>query len=92
MIKVILLLLLSSNVFAGWVYQEEGKDGYYSDYKSTYKAPEQPQLKYNAFEKEWSYQPKENVIKYNAFEQKHEYAPPTAQPRYNALENRWEMK
>ena len=93
MIKIVLLLLaLSTNVFAEWVWEEPKLDMIPSYGQSADVPEDEPQLKYNAMDDKWSYENKEDILHYNPMESKWEFAPPDALNYYNAMEDKWEMK
>lgn len=62
------------------------------EYGNPYRVQPQPQLEYNAFENEWSYERPGSTLEYNAFENEWEYAEPGSELLYNPFENRWEIE
>jgi len=52
---------------------------------------QEPQLQYNPFESEWSYERPGETLQYNPFESEWSYERPDSELRYNPFENRWEQ-
>ncbi len=71
---------------AGFVAAQQGQ------YVNPYRVRPQPQLEYNAFENEWSYERPGSTLEYNAFEDEWEYGQPGSELRYNPFEDRWEIE
>ena len=82
------LLLALSMVLASVVSVAAQQHPYQSPYGQQER--QEPELKYNPFESEWSYERPEETLQYDPFESEWSYERPDSELRYNPYENRWE--
>jgi len=72
-----MLLMLCSSAYCGeWVYVEE--------------QPKADQMKYNSYEKKWSYEAPESQIRYNPYQKEWSYVREDEQLKFNPYSKRWE--
>ena len=86
--KIIALAL--SIILASIVSVAAQQNPYQSPYGTSQQERQEPQLRYNPFESEWSYERPGETLQYNSFESEWSYERPDSQLRYNPFENRWE--
>ena len=86
------ILLAITIILASIVSVAAQQNPYQYPYGSSQQERQEPQLQYNPFEHEWSYERPGNTPQYNPFENKWEQAPPDSQLRYNPFEDRWERE
>ena len=83
-------LLALSMVLASMVSVAAQQHPYRNPYGTSQQERQEPELKYNPFGSEWSYERPEGTLQYNPHEGDWEYAPPDSQLRYNPFSGEWE--
>ncbi len=86
--KIIALALSIS--LASVVSVAAHQNPYQSPYGYGQQERQEPELRYNPFESEWSYERPGETLQYNPHEGDWEYAPPDSQLRYNPFSGEWE--
>jgi len=86
--KSVLLAFSMILATAGFVAAQQGQ--YVNPYGSQQR-PE-PELRYNPFSSEWSYEKPRETLQYNPHESEWEYADPEAQPLFNPFSGKWELE
>jgi len=87
-----IMLLAISIILASVVSVAAQQNSPQSPYGYGYQQRQEPELRYNPFESDWSYERPRETLQYNPFESEWSYERPDSELRYNPFENRWEQE
>jgi len=86
------LLLALSIILASIVSVAAQQHPSRNPYGTSQQERQEPELRYNPLDSEWSYERPSKTLQYNPYESEWEYAEPDSELRYNPYENRWERE
>lgn len=87
-----IMLLAFSMILATAVFVTAQQNEYVNPYGFGQQERQEPELRYNPFSSEWSYERPAETLQYNAPENEWSYERPDSELRFNPFENRWEQK
>ena len=87
-----ILVLVLSIILASVVSVAAQQYPSQSPYGTSQQERQEPELRYNPFESEWSYERPGETLQYNPYEGSWDYERPDSELRYNPFENRWERE
>jgi len=85
-----IMLLAFSMVLASIVSVAAQQNPYQSPYGTSQQERQEPQLRYNPFSSQWSYERPRETLQFNPFESEWSYERPDSQLLFNPFEGKWE--